>query len=166
MPGLKTALQATALTTVLASTFIYNRTKQSKIISPLSPNDPIFFSKHYLKNNPHKNPSVQDICVRKVPASKIKPGLVEAFLAARGNEGEGKEGVRGVVENVKGKVENAVKGVDGKQEGPEFGLIEGFCAGVWGGLGEYLFMSLSVQVESLILQYLEMFHAPDTDKCR
>jgi hypothetical protein len=143
MPPLKTALQATALTTILASSFIYNRTKQSKIISPLSPTDPLFLSKFYLQNNPHKNPSTQDVCVRRVPASKIKPGLVEAFLRERGVQERGEEGKKGVKESMKesaGRVVDGVRSVvggQGKESGEEFGLVEGFCAGVWSGIGEF-----------------------------
>jgi hypothetical protein len=44
---------------------------------PLSPSDPIFTSAAYLRNNPNRNPATQDLCVRKVPLSKIKPQLLE-----------------------------------------------------------------------------------------
>jgi len=86
--------------------------------------------------------------VRRVPASKIKPGLVEAFLrekgvqASEGSEGKGVvEGLKAGAESVKGKVERVVDGVKEsvgatKESGPEFGLVEGFCAGVWSGIGE------------------------------
>jgi hypothetical protein len=70
-------------------------TRNSKFV-PLSPTDPIFSSAAYARNNPNRNPATQDLCVRKVPLSKIKPHLLEK---------EGK-------------------------------LVEAFCAGVWGGLGE------------------------------
>lgn len=110
MPAFKTAVQVTALTTVLSATFLYNRTKQSKIISPLSPDDPIFKNAAYLRNNPHGNASTQDVCVRVVPAAKIKPGLVEAFLGESGSEAERTK------------------------------LVEGFCGGVWGGLGKFFNM--------------------------
>lgn len=44
---------------------------------PLSPNDPIFTSATYIRNNPNKNPATQDLCVKKVPLSRIKPQLLE-----------------------------------------------------------------------------------------
>ncbi|TVY31293.1 hypothetical protein LSUB1_G008983, partial [Lachnellula subtilissima] len=44
---------------------------------PLSPTDAIFTSPAYLRNNPNKNPASQDLCVRRVPLSKIKPHLLE-----------------------------------------------------------------------------------------
>ena len=44
---------------------------------PLSPQDPIFSSATYLRNNPNRNPEVKDLCVRAVPLGKIKPQLLE-----------------------------------------------------------------------------------------
>ncbi|KAL2063974.1 hypothetical protein VTL71DRAFT_4468 [Oculimacula yallundae] len=44
---------------------------------PFDTNDPIFSSKAYKTNNPNRNPATQDICVRRVPLSKIKPQLLE-----------------------------------------------------------------------------------------
>lgn len=68
-------------------TFFY-MTRNSAIISPLSPNDPLYKSSFYQKYNPLNNPATNDICVRKVPLSNIdarlleKDGkLVEAFCA-------------------------------------------------------------------------------------
>ena len=39
--------------------------------------DDIFKSPHWLRLNPHKNVPLYDLCVRKVPLSKIKPELLE-----------------------------------------------------------------------------------------
>jgi hypothetical protein len=75
------------------------RTRNSKFV-PISSDDAIFSSTAYIRNNPNKNPQTKDLCVRKVPLSKIKPHLLE-------KEGEGK-------------------------------LVEAFCAGVWGGIGQYI----------------------------
>jgi hypothetical protein len=44
---------------------------------PFSAQDPIFSSTAYLRNNPNRNPATQDICVRTVPLSQIKPQLLE-----------------------------------------------------------------------------------------
>ncbi|TVY38618.1 hypothetical protein LCER1_G008841 [Lachnellula cervina] len=51
-------------------------TRHAKFV-PLSPTDAIFSSPAYLRNNPNKNPASQDLCVRRVPLSKIKPHLLE-----------------------------------------------------------------------------------------
>ena len=51
-------------------------TRNSKFV-PFSTNDPIFSSAAYQRNNPNRNPATQDLCVRKVPLSKIKPQLLE-----------------------------------------------------------------------------------------
>ncbi|KAG4411723.1 hypothetical protein IFR04_015134 [Cadophora malorum] len=51
-------------------------TRNSKFI-PITPNDPIFSSAAYKTNNPNLNPATQDLCIRKVPLSKIKPQLLE-----------------------------------------------------------------------------------------
>lgn len=83
--------------------------------------------------------------MRRVPASKIKPGLVEAFLRERGvsesgnGKEEGKKGLKESVEEGAGRVVDSVKnavGKEGKENGEEFGLVERFCAGVWSGIGE------------------------------
>lgn len=57
-------------------TFFY-MTRNSAIISPLSPDDPLYKSSHYQKYNPLNNPTTNDICVRKVPLSKIDARLLE-----------------------------------------------------------------------------------------
>jgi len=51
-------------------------TRNSRFV-PLSATDPIFSSAAYFQNNPNRNPATQDLCVRKVPLSKIKPQLLE-----------------------------------------------------------------------------------------
>lgn len=70
-------------------------TRNSNFV-PLSPSDYIYNTTFYARNNPERNPTTADLCVRKVPLSQIKPEYLEK---------EGK-------------------------------LVEKFCAGVWGGLGE------------------------------
>lgn len=51
-------------------------TRNSRFV-PISSTDPIFSSVAYARNNPNRNPATQDLCVRKVPLSKIKPQLLE-----------------------------------------------------------------------------------------
>ncbi|KAF9891626.1 hypothetical protein FE257_003637 [Aspergillus nanangensis] len=47
------------------------------VFVPMSPTDPIFQSSHYQKQNPENNPSVHDLCIRRVPLSDINPALLE-----------------------------------------------------------------------------------------
>ncbi|KAK4098737.1 hypothetical protein N658DRAFT_431423 [Parathielavia hyrcaniae] len=47
------------------------------IASPLREDDTLWRSKSYAAYNPHGNPSTQDICIKRVPLSKIKPELLE-----------------------------------------------------------------------------------------
>ncbi|KZF20774.1 hypothetical protein L228DRAFT_240528 [Xylona heveae TC161] len=65
--------------------FIWTRNSQ---FVPFSTSDAIFQSAAYNKYNPEKNPTMHDLCVRRVPLSKIKPELqqpngklVEQFCA-------------------------------------------------------------------------------------
>ncbi|PBP26117.1 hypothetical protein BUE80_DR002978 [Diplocarpon rosae] len=51
-------------------------TRNSKFV-PLSPSDAIFSSSAYSFQNPNRNPATQDLCVRRVPLTKIKPQLLE-----------------------------------------------------------------------------------------
>ncbi len=51
-------------------------TRNSKFV-PISSSDPIFSSVAYSQYNPNRNPATQDVCVRKVPLTKIKPQLLE-----------------------------------------------------------------------------------------
>jgi hypothetical protein len=65
----------------------YYVTRNSQFV-PFPANDPILSSVAYKKYNPNKNPALQDLCIRRIPLSKIKPELlhedgklVEAFCA-------------------------------------------------------------------------------------
>ncbi|KAI9744083.1 MAG: hypothetical protein M1818_002235 [Claussenomyces sp. TS43310] len=51
-------------------------TRNAKFV-PLSPSDPIFSSKDFIRQNPNLNPCTQDLCIKRVPLSKIKPQLLE-----------------------------------------------------------------------------------------
>jgi hypothetical protein len=44
---------------------------------PFPVSDPILSSSALRKYNPNNNPAVRDLCIRKVPLSKIKPELLE-----------------------------------------------------------------------------------------
>lgn len=58
-----------------AGTFVA-LTRNSRFI-PLSPSDYIFNTTHYARNNPENNPTTNDLCIRKVPLTKIRPELLE-----------------------------------------------------------------------------------------
>lgn len=44
---------------------------------PVTPNDPIFSSPVYLRNNPNRNPETKDLFVKSVPIGEIGAGLLE-----------------------------------------------------------------------------------------
>jgi hypothetical protein len=47
------------------------------IISPLPEDDPLWRSKSFAAYNSHRNPSTQDVCIKRIPLSKIKPELLQ-----------------------------------------------------------------------------------------
>ncbi len=47
------------------------------VISPLSSSDPIWKSALYKKYNPSKNPSTQDVCIKRISLSKLRPELLQ-----------------------------------------------------------------------------------------
>jgi hypothetical protein len=55
---------------------LFYMTRDSTFV-PVSPQDPIFSSPAYRRNNPNCNPDMRDMCVRTVPLGKIKPQLLE-----------------------------------------------------------------------------------------
>lgn len=85
---LSKAVKATMVGAAATTGTFFLMTRKS-IFVPVSPNtDPIFQSSFYTRFNPNQNPTTHDLCVRKVPLSKIKPSLqredgrlVEAFGA-------------------------------------------------------------------------------------
>lgn len=56
-------------------TFVW-MTRRSPVL-PLSTSDYLYNSTFYARYNPERNPSTADVCVRKVPLSKIKPEYLE-----------------------------------------------------------------------------------------
>ncbi|KAL1888452.1 hypothetical protein Sste5346_009569 [Sporothrix stenoceras] len=50
---------------------------RNPVISPLAAADPVWSSSVYKKQNPARNPATQDICIKRVPISKIKPELLK-----------------------------------------------------------------------------------------
>ncbi|EAQ83180.1 hypothetical protein CHGG_09584 [Chaetomium globosum CBS 148.51] len=49
----------------------------TSIVSPIPEDDPLWRSKSYTKYNSHRNPSTQDVCIKRIPLTKIKPELLE-----------------------------------------------------------------------------------------
>ncbi|PSR88685.1 hypothetical protein BD289DRAFT_431758 [Coniella lustricola] len=49
----------------------------TSIICPLPHTDPLWASKTYARFNAHKNPSTQDVCIRRISLDKVRPELLE-----------------------------------------------------------------------------------------
>lgn len=72
----KTLKLTTIGTAATLGTFFY-ATRNSTFV-PVDPaTDPIFSWKPFRKLNPSRNPTVHDLCVRRVPLSEINPTLLE-----------------------------------------------------------------------------------------
>lgn len=50
---------------------------RNPVISPLAATDPIWTSGLFKRHNPSKNPATQDVCIRRIPMSKIRPELLQ-----------------------------------------------------------------------------------------
>lgn len=94
-------LKVTAAGTA-ASIGVFFGATRNDVFQPMDSSDPIFQSPFFQKYNPNRNPTLHDVCVRRIELSKIEPSLLEK----------------------KGK------------------LVEAFCAGVWGGMGELGFQDV------------------------
>ncbi len=91
MAIIRKLLKTTAYGTLGAAAGWVLWTRNSKFV-PVSTDNPILESAAYKRNNPNRNSGLHDLCVRKVPLSKIRlelldaeekgqPKLVEAFCA-------------------------------------------------------------------------------------
>jgi hypothetical protein len=76
MPILRTLLKITGFSTIGGTAIFLGATRHDKFI-PFPADDPILSSTSYLRQNPNSNPQTRDICVRRVPLSKIRPALLE-----------------------------------------------------------------------------------------
>lgn len=75
--GIISGLFKTAtLGAVAAGGTFYVATFRSTFV-PFDPSDPILSSSAFKKYNPDNNPPTKDLCIRKVPLSKIDPELLE-----------------------------------------------------------------------------------------
>lgn len=50
---------------------------KNPVISPLAAADPIWSSRPYKKYNYYRNAATQDVCIRRVPLSKVRPELLQ-----------------------------------------------------------------------------------------
>ncbi|CCT70595.1 uncharacterized protein FFB20_02716 [Fusarium fujikuroi] len=50
---------------------------QNPVISPLPANDPIWSSRLFRRANPNGNPTTQDVVIKRIPFSKIRPELLQ-----------------------------------------------------------------------------------------
>lgn len=71
-------IKKTFYTTVLTGTaFVGYVAGSTSIIRPLPRDDPIWKSNPFNRYNVQNNPSTQDVCIKRVPLSKIRPELLE-----------------------------------------------------------------------------------------
>lgn len=97
---LRTALIATSWTGCGGAAAYALWTRKTRIVD-VPPTDYLYHSTLFARYNPNNSPVTQDLALRRVPLSRIRPELLD------------------------------------KPDSPK--LVEAFCAGVWGGLGMYIF---------------------------
>lgn len=73
---LKKAFAVTGWSAFGATTGYYLWTRKNRIVD-VPPSDYLFNHTLYARYNPNKAPVTQDLCLRKVPLSKIRPELLE-----------------------------------------------------------------------------------------
>lgn len=77
-PATMGIIKKTFYTTVLTGTaFVGYVAGSTSIIRPLPRDDPIWKSNPFNRYNVQNNPSTQDVCIKRVPLSKIRPELLE-----------------------------------------------------------------------------------------
>lgn len=50
---------------------------RNPVIAPLPHGDPVYSTSVYKKYNPSRNPATQDVCIRRLPLSSIRPELLQ-----------------------------------------------------------------------------------------
>ncbi|KAL2851179.1 hypothetical protein BJY01DRAFT_232993 [Aspergillus pseudoustus] len=76
MRGVKATLKLAAYGTSASLGAFFVATRKNVLV-PLDPTDAIFQHRLFCELNPANNPSMHDVCVRRIPISHIRPGLVE-----------------------------------------------------------------------------------------
>jgi len=71
---IRTTVFTGLLTTSTAAAYLAAR---NPVISPLAATDPIWTSSLFKRHNPSRNPSTQDVCIRRIPLDKIRPELLQ-----------------------------------------------------------------------------------------
>ena len=69
-------LKVSAAGTAASIGVFFGATRNDKFV-PMDTTDSIFSSPFFKKFNPENNPSLHDLCVRRVPLEKINPSLLE-----------------------------------------------------------------------------------------
>lgn len=71
-------IKRTIYTTVLTGTaFVGYVAGSTSIICPIPRDDPLWTSKTYARHNVHKNPTTQDVCIKRIPLDKVRPELLQ-----------------------------------------------------------------------------------------
>ncbi|KAL2811428.1 hypothetical protein BJX63DRAFT_276479 [Aspergillus granulosus] len=85
--GIKATLKVAAYGTSVSLGAFFVATRKNVFV-PLDPTDAIFQHRLFRELNPSNNPTLNDLCIRRIPISDIRPelfgkegGLVEAFCA-------------------------------------------------------------------------------------
>ncbi|KAJ5987767.1 hypothetical protein N7481_002977 [Penicillium waksmanii] len=61
----------------VASIGVFFGATRNDVFQPMDSSDPIFSSPFFQKYNPNRNPTLHDVCVRRIELSKIEPSLLE-----------------------------------------------------------------------------------------
>ncbi|KAJ5550316.1 hypothetical protein N7461_005014 [Penicillium sp. DV-2018c] len=75
--GLISKLVKTSVAGSIASVGVFWGATRNATFAPMDSSDPIFQSALFNKFNPNRNPTMHDVCIRRIPLDKIKPSLVE-----------------------------------------------------------------------------------------
>lgn len=75
--GIFSKLIKTTVAGSIASVGVFWGATRNDIFETMDSSDPIFQSAFFKKFNPSSNPTLHDICVRRIPLDKIRPSLVE-----------------------------------------------------------------------------------------
>lgn len=75
--GIFSKLVKTTVAGSIASVGVFWGATRNDVFEAMDSSDPIFQSAFYKKFNPNNNPTLHDVCVRRIPLDKIQPSLVE-----------------------------------------------------------------------------------------
>lgn len=75
--GIFSKLVKTTVAGSIASVGVFWGATRNDIFETMDSSDPIFQSAFFKKFNPSNNPTLHDVCVRRIPLDKIQPSLIE-----------------------------------------------------------------------------------------